>query len=189
MSNYEKLISENLRKVFDKRDVPEISFRAFGEPCTIRPDGVFISGKKDASPVGIIISVYVLHDSDEEPMLDPFISIKDMPDSMLYHGAFYKNVEQALVPYVQDIYKRKEEIIERFDPEFSRYDKDMGDFSLLLFPLPKIALKYIFYLPDEEFPASVTCLFSNNAASFLPLDVLADLAEYTSKKLVEIISG
>lgn len=43
-------------------------------------------------------------------------------------------------------------------------------------------------LPDEEFPASATCLFSNNALSFLPIDALADIGEYTSKKIIEIIS-
>jgi hypothetical protein len=55
--------------------------------------------------------------------------------------------------------------------------------------LPKVALCYIFYLPDEEFPASVTCLFSQNALSFMPLDGLADVAEYTSKVIIQLIRG
>ena len=40
---------------------------------------------------------------------------------------------------------------------------------------------------DEEFPASVTCLFSANALSFIPLDGLADVAEYTSNKIIQAI--
>jgi hypothetical protein len=59
---------------------------------------------------------------------------------------------------------------------------------LVLYPLPKIALLFIFYLPDEDFPASATCLFSANAISFLPLDGLADMAEYTSRSLIALIS-
>jgi hypothetical protein len=43
-------------------------------------------------------------------------------------------------------------------------------------------------LPDEKLPASATCLFSNNALSFLPIDALADTGEYTSKKIIELIS-
>ena len=62
-----------------------------------------------------------------------------------------------------------------------------GDFSFVVYPLPKIALCYIFYDPDEDFPASVTCLFSNNARRFLPLDGLADVGEYTSRKILEIV--
>ena len=58
--------------------------------------------------------------------------------------------------------------------------------SLLLYPLPKIALCYVFYMPDDDFPASATCLFSSNAGDFMPLDGLADMAEYTSKKMIEL---
>ena len=64
-----------------------------------------------------------------------------------------------------------------------------GDLAFVLYPLPKIALAYIFYLADEEFPASATCLFSSNALSFLPLDALADLGEYTSKAIIEITTA
>ena len=62
-----------------------------------------------------------------------------------------------------------------------------GDFSFVLLPLPKISLCYSFYLPDDEFPASATCLFSANALSFMPLDGLADVAEYTSRKIIEYL--
>ena len=62
-----------------------------------------------------------------------------------------------------------------------------GDFAFTLFPLPKIALCYIFYEADEDFPASVKCLFSNNANQFLPVDGLADVGEYTSKKIMDLI--
>jgi hypothetical protein len=55
-------------------------------------------------------------------------------------------------------------------------------------PFPKIKLYYIFYRADEDFSASATCLFSNNALSFLPVDALADTGEYTSKKIIELIS-
>jgi hypothetical protein len=39
----------------------------------------------------------------------------------------------------------------------------------------------------ENLPASVTCLFSANAMAFMPLDGLADMAEYTSKKIISLI--
>ena len=47
--------------------------------------------------------------------------------------------------------------------------------------------KIIFYEADEEFPASATCLFSENALSFMPLDGLADVAEYSSKEIVRFV--
>ena len=42
-------------------------------------------------------------------------------------------------------------------------------------------------MPDEDFPASVTCLYSANAHRFMPTDALADLGEYTSRRILELI--
>ena len=55
------------------------------------------------------------------------------------------------------------------------------------YPLPKIALCYIFYEADDDFPALVTCLFSNNVNQFLPVDGLADVGEYISRKILNLI--
>jgi hypothetical protein len=62
-----------------------------------------------------------------------------------------------------------------------------GDFAFVVRPLPKISLCYIFYEADEDFSSSVTCLYSNNANRFMPMDGLADVGEYTSKRILEII--
>jgi hypothetical protein len=62
-----------------------------------------------------------------------------------------------------------------------------GDFSFILYPLPKIALCYIFYEADDDFPASVRCLYSNNANHFMPVSELADVGEYTSKQIFKLI--
>jgi hypothetical protein len=62
-----------------------------------------------------------------------------------------------------------------------------GDFSFQVRPLPKITLRYIFYRADEDFPASATCLLSHNARQFIPLDGLADTAEYTSRRILELV--
>jgi len=202
MSSYEKLISDNLKRAFSLRSASEMEkalgaekkgdgffLTAFGECCLIRPYEILISNKKDTGPMALIISIYAFNAPDEEISLEPFISFKDIPGSMPYHGAFHANTERVLIPYVQSIFKKKGIIMEKFGVKGDLDAlEDAGDFSLLLFPLPKIALRYIFYLPDDEFPASVTCLFSNNAPSFLPLDALADLAEYTSKKIIRIVS-
>jgi len=64
-----------------------------------------------------------------------------------------------------------------------------GDFAFVVRPLPKVYLCYIFYEADEDFPPSVTCLYSANANRFMPMDGLADVGEYTSKTILEIIAG
>ncbi len=200
MNSFERIISDNLKKAFSSASLEEIGKRigaklledslflkAFGEPCIIKRDSILLSGKKDTSAMAVIVSIYTLSAKDEEVKLEPFVSFRELPGSMPYQAGFKKNTEIPLVPYVRYIWEKREKIIERLGDERYRTSQE-GDFSLLLFPLPKIALKYIFYFEDEEFPASVTCLFSNNALSFLPVDPLADLSEYCSKKILEIIN-
>lgn len=195
--NYEKIVKDNILKVFEMYSPEELStnlpavkqgqgfaFRAFGFDCRLEPDGIRLNGKPETGVLGILITLYALHSKPEPMIVEPVKSFKDFPDSMPYVGAFATHTEQILVPDVEKIEKVKSTIVETHEGELS---SGHGDFSFILKPLPKIALKYIFYLADEDFPASVTCLFSNNARRFIPLDGLADVGEYTSKKILDLI--
>jgi len=197
---YEKLIKENLRTFYEQKGASvaahigarvegdALLFRAFGEECRIDRGGIVLSGNRETGPRGVLLSLYLLHASDDPLEIMPLMSFKDFPGSMPYHGAFHANSEMPLVPHVTAIKRNENRIRELFQGQDPPGGLG-GDFSFLLFPLPKIALCYIFYLPDEDFPASVTCLFSANAGTFLPLDGLADTAEYTSRRIISINQG
>jgi len=195
VTNYEKIIGENLAKLFSRpshdlhsslgaeRSGESLILRAFGQNCSIDHEKVTLSGSEGVDPKCLLVSLYALHANPEQLQLEPFKSFKDFPGSTPYQGAFSANSERILVPYVPMIKERKEEIKAVFDG----VDGHDGDFSFILYPLPKIALYYIFYLADEEFPASVTSLFCANASSFMPLDGLADVAEYTTKEIIRLV--
>ena len=197
-SNYEEIILENLKKAFNQpveyllRALPArgneqaLQFRAFGHDCSLEPERITLSGESDLGPMGLLVSLYAANAVPEQTELEPFKSFKDLPNSMPYHAAFAANSEQVLVPHVSRIEEKTENILSAF--QGSRPDDVSGDLVLLLYPLPKISLLYIFYLADDEFPASATCLFSSNALSFMPLDGLADVAEYTSKEIIRLLN-
>ena len=195
---YEITVRDNLRQLYDNlsenleeslralRKADTFTFTAFGETCVIEPDRITFSGKPDYGPRGILVSLYASHANPEPLKLEPFRAFKDFPGSMPYHGAFRTRSELVLVPHAGRIQESSDLILAPFDGKPNPAGA-AGDFSLLLYPLPKIALCYIFYLPDEDFPASVTCLFSANALSFMPLDGLADVAEHSSEKMLTIL--
>jgi hypothetical protein len=195
-TNYEKIITRNLSKLFSQppsrlhrslgaeRSGDSLLLRAFGQDCSIDHEKVTLSHSESVDPKGLIVSLYALNANPEQLRLEPFKSFKDFPGSMPYQGAFSANSERVLVPYVPLVKERGEAIKTVFDGKDGRD----GDFSFILYPLPKIALYYIFYLADEEFPASVTSLFCANALSFMPLDGLADVAEYTSKEIIRLVT-
>ena len=199
-SNYGKIIEDNLARInadpteeLEKalpadRKGDVFLFRAFGQDCSLEPEKITLDGSRDSGPKGLLVSLYATHVKQEPIQLEPFKAFKDLPGSMPYHGPFSVNAEQVLIPHVTQIKQGQEILLNAFSGEVGPKDV-AGDFSFVLYPLPKIALCYIFYLPDEEFPASVTCLFSHNALSFMPLDGLADVAEYTSKAIIQLLKG
>ena len=195
--NYAKLVSNNLEKLY--KNLPDdlenaieaqktgndFFFRAFGKNCHISPHGIFLDKERQSGVLGILISLYALHANHESFVLEPFKAFKDMKDSMPYVSAFATHTEQILVPEVGKIKTLRDRIIEMLDGRNSPAGIP-GDFSMVLRPFPKIALCYIFYEADEDFPAGVTCLYSSNASCFMPVDGLADVGEYTSVRILEI---
>jgi len=198
--NYAKIVGGNLERIFRERagdlasvlpGIPVgegVEFDAFGETCRMDPHGITLAGENQTGVLGIIISLYALHADPAALILEPFRSFKEFPDSTPYHGAFATHTEGILVPHVEKIKAHRQKILDKLHGQPAPASMG-GDFSFVVHPLPKIALCYIFYEADEDFPASVTCLFSNNAAEFMPVDGLADTGEYTSKKISALISS
>jgi len=197
-NNYAKIVQDNLKKLFEnlpsdladalpaQQNGDAFLFEAFGETCEIRSDGIFLGNVQQTGVIGILISLYALNTKLETCLIEPLKAFKDFPNSMPYAGAFVTHTQQILVPYVEKIQVSTHRIIETLNGCESPSNVG-GDFSFMVYPLPKIALSYIFYEADEDFPASVTCLYSNNAISFLPIDGLADVGEYTSKKILDLL--
>ena len=196
--NYAKIVKSNLEKLFRNlpadlelklpgdREEDHFVFDAFGERCQIGPDGIYLGKVRQSGVIGILISLYALHVKLDQYVLEPLKAFKDFPNSMPYAGAFVTHTQQILVPHVERIAEFRNRIIKQFRGQEAPSGVG-GDFSFVVHPLPKIALCYIFYDADDDFPASATCLYSSNALSFLPIDALADVGEYTSRKMLDLI--
>lgn len=196
--NYGRIVRDNLDRLYNNlpknladklsgdQDGERFIFNAFGETCVIEPTKITLGEEEHSSVFGILISLYALNACPDRCIISPLKSFKEFPDSMPYVGAFATHTEQLLVPHVSEIKKAETSITKALGGGQAPPDL-AGDFSFLVYPLPKIALCYIFYEADDDFPASVTCLFSNNANQFMPIDGLADVGEYTSRKILKLI--
>ena len=197
--NYEKLIHDNLDRFYQNlpedlslilsgdREGDTFIFKAFGEECRVRPEGIHLGGSEETGAMGILISLSILNITPEPSILQPLKAFKDFEGSMPYIGAFSSHTEKILIPYVAKVEESQNHIIECMQGK-DAFQIAGGDFSFFLRPLPKITLCYIFYHADEDFSVSAVCLFSKNADKFLSLDALADVGEYTSKKIIQILS-
>jgi len=196
--NYKKIAQNNLSRLYGnlppdlagnlpgEQDGDRFVFNAFGEKCIITPHGITLGEEGHSSVFDILISLYALNACSDTCIILPFKAFKEFPDSMPYVGAFTSHTELLLVPHVPAIKKAASAIMNSLKGDKAPSGTG-GDFSFIVYPLPKIALCYIFYDADDDFPASVTCLYSSNARLFLPVDGLADVGEYTSKKILSLI--
>ena len=199
MDNYTQLAKANLDRLFAKlpgdlerrlageRHGAVFSFTAFGQPCSLSREGITLGGEAPPGVISILLALYALHAVPDQPVIEPLRAFKEFPDATPYVGAFASHTEQILVPAVDRIKANADRIVGRLHGRPAPASVG-GDFAFLVRPLPKIFLGYIFYEADEDFPASVTCLYSNNADRFMPMDGLADVGEYTSKTILDLIA-
>lgn len=199
-THYDRLAGEHLARVFASA-TPDLAarlgahaqgesyrFSAFGQTCRLEADGVRLDDTPATGVTALLIALYARHAIDTEMVVEPLKAFAEMPDSAPYAAAFRSHSETLLVPHVARILTHRDHIVERFQGRPAPQQVS-GDWVILLQPLPKIALCYSLYAADEEFPPAATCLFSANAATFLPTDALADVAEYTSRAIIELSSS
>ncbi len=197
IDNYENIVADNLVRLYEnlppdlaellpaEKDGNAFVFEAFGEICRLTPDGIIFRGADNPPVMGIIISLYALSARPENRVLLPFKAFREFPNTMPYVGAFATHTEKILAPHTADVKNNLTRIKMAMKAQDAPLDTP-GDFAFVVRPLPKIALCYIFYEADDDFPASVTCLYSHNADRFLPVDALADVGEYTSRRIIAI---
>ena len=198
MGIYVKLAKDNLDRLYGNlpRDLEDrlpgekkgrvYSFTAFGRSCSFSPAGITLGGVEPPGVIAILLSLYALNAATEIPLLEPLRAFKEFSGSAPYVGAFASHTEQILVPAVPKIKTKIDLMLEALSGQAAPASVS-GDFAFVVRPLPKIFLCYIFYEADNDFPPSVTCLYSNNANRFMPLDGLADVGEYTSKTILELV--
>lgn len=196
-THYDRLAGEHLARVFASPTTDlaaklgahaqgeSYRFSAFGQDCRLEADGIRLDDQPATGVTALLIALYARHSIDAEMVVEPLKAFAEMPDSAPYAAAFRSHSETLLVPHVARILASRDRIVERFHGRPAPQQVS-GDWATLLQPLPKISLCYSLYAADEEFPPAATCLFSANAAAFLPTDALADVAEYTSRTIIDL---
>ena len=198
-SNYVRIIQNNLETLFSQEliaraqamgaqlEKDQLILKAFGARCVISAEAICLDDEAQTGPLGIILSLYALHAAEQPLELEPLKAFKEFPNSMPYVGAFASHTEQILTPAVDQIIEHRTRIMAAMEGSDAPAHVG-GDSAMVLRPLPKLSLCYIFYRADEDFLAAATCLFSTNANSHMPMDGLADVGEYTSRKILDLLS-
>lgn len=137
------------------------------------PAGVVESGQV-SGPVKhatcLLLLHYLVH-ADGHRMADKWVTFRELPDGLIYDGAFRGRVEPPLLTaFAQDL-----QSFARAARALGGSPIAFGDAAFQFGILPRIRMAVVFYLGDEELPPAVTVLYDAAAGHYLPTEDLAIL--------------
>ncbi len=154
----------------------------FGEPCTIREDAVYRNHVR-LDTVGSILVIRYLLSAGDEPLRNAWVPYREFKDGAQFASYIKTNIEDRLARRFAGQRALLQERIQAIGGNMYR-SESRPDVAAALYPFPKVPLLLIFWDKDEEFDASLQFLFDRSAASYLDMEALAVLLEYTCQKLI-----
>ncbi|HVN25170.1 MAG TPA: DUF3786 domain-containing protein [Syntrophorhabdales bacterium] len=154
----------------------------FGEACTVRDDGVY-KGQSRLDTIGSILVLRYLLTAGDDLLRNRWVAYRDFSDGAQFASYIKANIEDRLAKAFGGNQALLRERLGALGASLYRSEAK-PDVAAALRPFPKVPLLVIFWDKDEEFEASFQFLFDESASSFLDMEALAVLLEYTCQKMV-----
>ncbi len=153
----------------------------FGESCTVKKDGVY-KGDSRLDTIGSILVLRYLLTAGDDVLRNAWVAYRDFKDGAQFATYIKANIEDRLAKTFAGKQELLRKRLENLGASIYRSDAK-PDVAAALHPFPKVPLLVIFWDKDEEFDASFQFLFDESAESFLDMEALAVLLEYTGQRL------
>jgi hypothetical protein len=193
-SNYDAVLAELLKEAHQKNaggNAPTLggsltdglpAIPLFGEPCLVKEDGVHRAASSLDTTGSILVIRYLLTAGDE-PLRNAWVPYRDFRDGARFASYIKANIEDRLAKAFTGKKELLQERIQAIGGVMYR-SESRPDVAAALYPFPKVPLLLIFWDKDDEFDASLQFLFDRSAESYLDLEALAVVLEYTCQKLI-----
>lgn len=138
------------------------------------PEGEVISQDSDTqvSLTNCILILHYLTTANGQAVENSWISFKELPDGAIYNDPFTRRTIKPML----DTFSAKPENMILIGERMGGKKGEFGDISVILPVFPQVAITYVIWEGDEEFPASGTVLFDRSAKSYLPTEDYALLS-------------
>lgn len=160
----------------------EMGIPLFGKRLIITPE-LMVLEEKSREKAGLntqALLLYHLTCSDGVLVTGRWISFRELPDGGFYHQAFQGYTGHQLAKTFQnDIGGLKSAAL-----SLGGRPEAMGDLAFSFRALPRVPVALIYWLGDEDFPASARILFDASAGHHLPTDACALLGSTLTRRLI-----
>jgi|SRR5271157_2847510 len=154
----------------------------FGEACAVKEKAVY-KGDSTLDTIGSILVLRYLLTAGDDQLRNAWVPYREFKDGAQFASYIKANIEDRLAKVFGGRQPLLRERLQALGASMYRSEAK-PDVAAALHPFPKVPLLVIFWDKDEEFDASFQFLFDESAASFLDMEALAVLLEYTCQKLI-----
>jgi hypothetical protein len=193
-SNYDAVLAELLEEVKKRNaatNAPTIGGSLvdwsaqvpfFGDTCTVKDDAVY-KGDSRLGTIGSILVLRYLLTAGDDQLRNAWVPYREFKDGAQFASYIKANIEDRLAKAFAGKQALLRESLQALSASIYRSEAK-PDVAAALHPFSRVPLLVIFWDKDEEFEASFQFLFDESAASFLDMEALAVLLEYTCQKLI-----
>jgi hypothetical protein len=154
-----------------------------GQEYVIRHDGILLRGQKAPEAHASVLLEY-LFSRGTTFTVSPWRAIGELTGTGF--PDFRKKTELPITQYVAEIIARAKTLLPLFDARMSP-SLTGSDMAIIVHALPKVYLHVEMAQENQDFPAEVWILFSNNARDFLNAVALQGLAEVFKDRLLSLL--
>jgi hypothetical protein len=126
----------------------------------------------------LLILHYLVTAGGMPPRNEP-ISFKELPEGVVYHPTFHK---RAIQPLLNKFGTSPDKLITSA-AALSGVDAHQGDTSVTIQAFPRVAVTWVLWRGDDEFPAEGTVLLDRGIQDYLPTEDIAVLCQLIAIKL------
>lgn len=140
----------------------------------------------EAEPAPIAESLLILHylvTARGTPPANVQISFKEVPEGVVYYPTFYK---RAIRPLLSRFGSSPSGLIPAA-ALFGGVDAHQGDAAVTIQAFPKVAVTWVLWRGDDEFPAEGTILVDQTIQDYLPTEDIVVLCQTIAIKLCRAV--
>ena len=126
-----------------------------------------------------LIVLHYLVTATGAPLSGKLISFQELPGGMVYHPTFCR---RAIAPLVNRFGESPGELIAAA-AGFGGEPVSLGDAAIVMQALPRVALTWVLWRGDADFPPEGAVLFDSAITDYLPIEDIAVLCQSVSLKL------
>jgi hypothetical protein len=145
-----------------------------------------VSFLSDTEPVPVAEKLLILHylvTAKGTPPGNEQISFKELPEGVVYHPTFYK---RAIRPLLNKFGASPTGLIAAAGM-FGGAEAHQGDAAVTVQAFPKVAITWVLWRSDDEFPAEGTILVDRSIQNYLPIEDIVVLCQTIAIKLCRVV--